>query len=80
MKVRFKKYTATVKRKYYSILVPEGIESLKTDGFSNEYGGYMQVDRKGVEALLAAAYLLGEGKRVLVYIPNRKNEEHRKLI
>ena len=75
LKVRFKKYTATVKRKCYTILVPEGIDSLKTDGFSNGYGGYVQVDRKAVEALLATAYLLGEGKPVLVYIPNRKNED-----
>ncbi len=75
MKVRFKKYTAAVKRKVYTILVLEGIEDLKADGFSYGYGGYMTGGREVIKALLATAYLWGEGSRILVYMPNRNNED-----
>lgn len=76
-KCRFLKYRAEVKKKEYVILIPEGIEGrCKAFNYhSNHCGAFIDGDRKVLEALLAASYILGRGSETVIYFPTLNSGE-----
>ena len=76
-KCKFQKYKAAVKQKEYVVMIPEGIKGrCKSFNYhANHCGAFIDGDRKVLEALMAASYILGKGGEILLYFPTLNNEE-----
>lgn len=74
MKTRFKKYSIHIKKKGYTVLIPEGIEDMTAIAGYAKDEPFVGGNRKVMEAFLTAYYLLGLGKEVILYFPARQCE------
>lgn len=78
-KIKFQKYTVKVGGHTYDVLIPPNTDRMWISGYGDRWYGTTYVgDRKGLEALLYSATVLGFNPvNKLVYFPLRENDRPR---